>query len=176
MAFWFFFLHNLFSLFKQTSIWQIGINKKAVHYWNAMFKLYFSTWWIFYTKWICMYLCDSGASCEINRRFQKQATLPATACRIVFKCTILSSPCTESEESVGSSRHMWKTLKNSQQDKVSLQKDVVAPQAQQQLTTKSAWVWRDGTLGHSICTHYKDGCGIGRVSVADVWYTMRIEG
>lgn len=101
---------------------------------------------------------------------------PATGCWIVLKWAILSSPCTVSEESVGSSQHMWKTLQNSQQDKVSLQKDVVAPQAQQQLTTKSAWVRRDSTLGHNICTHYKDGCGIGTVSLADVWYAARIEG
>lgn len=101
---------------------------------------------------------------------------PATGCRIVFnKCTILSSPCTVSEESIGSSQHMWQTLKNSQQDKVSRQKDVVAPQAQRQLTTKSAWVRTDSTLGHNIFTHYKDGCDIGTASLADVWYAARIE-
>lgn len=59
-------------------------------------------------------------------------------------------------------------------DKVSLQKDVVAPQAQQQLTTKSAWEKRDTTLGHNICTSCKDGCGFRTVSLAAAWCAERI--
>lgn len=144
---------------------------------NCIFICLVNTFSVINTKWMRMCLCDySGASWEINRDSQRRATVCATGCRIVFECTILSSPCTVSEESVGSSQRMWKTLKNSQQDKVSLQKDVVAPQAQQQLTTKSAWVRGDSTLGHNICTHHKDGCGIGTVSLADVCSAERIEG
>lgn len=57
---------------------------------------------------------------------------------------------------------------------ISQERDVVAPQAQQQLTTKFAQEGRDTTAGHNICTSCRDGCCFGTGAVAAAWRAERI--